>query len=180
MNIDRIARQMTDVEPSPGLEARIRARLDEAQPRAHTSSWWLWRVAAPAGALASIALAIGVAVQGPGAASVQAPKVKTPPEVTATGSQNRSGLGSASATSPLRTISPLRHYSDRQSQPGHALTPAELAWMERRIPALDPVTPLQIDGLSVDSIQPEPVAITPLIITALPTDGGSSERHDNR
>lgn len=52
--------------------------------------------------------------------------------------------------------------------------------MERRIPALDPVTALHIDGLSVDAIQPEPIAITPLTMTALPTDGGSSERHDHR
>ena len=71
MNIDRIAREMVDVEPSIDLEARIRARLriSEARP-ARTLRWWTWRVAAPLAAAAAIALA--VVVRGPASGSLPA------------------------------------------------------------------------------------------------------------
>jgi len=171
MNIDRIARQMTHEEPSPDLEARIRARLDEAQPRAQSSSWWLWRVAAPAGALASIALIVGVQVS-------KSPEVQMSrgPEVQEARPSTGSGRPELVESRGPEVVFTSRRPDLATSQ----LTSEEVAWMERRIPALDPVTALQIDGLSVDAIQPEPIAITPLIMTALPTDGGSSERHDNR
>jgi hypothetical protein len=51
--------------------------------------------------------------------------------------------------------------------------------MERRIAALEPVTALQMDQLTADSIQPAPLTIPPIIMTALPTDGGTTERRDN-
>lgn len=52
--------------------------------------------------------------------------------------------------------------------------------MDRRIPALDPVVALEMDQLSMPSIQPEPLAITPLIMTALPTSSAEVERQINR
>ena len=57
MDIDRIARQLVDAEPSADLEARIRARLDQMQTAGRTPSGWLWRVGAPVGAVASLAIA---------------------------------------------------------------------------------------------------------------------------
>ena len=52
--------------------------------------------------------------------------------------------------------------------------------MERRMPALDPVKALQMDRLHVDSIQPEPLAITPLTMTPVATEGGGIERRNDR
>ena len=172
MNIDRIARQMTDVEPSPGLEARIRARLDEAQPRARTSAWWLWRVGAPVAATAAIALLGAAQVsRGLGVQESRSPGV---PGSSGPAVQESRGPGVPESRGPR--VQESWGPGSRVAQ----LSPEEVAWFERRIPALDPVTALQIDGISVNSIQPEPLAITPLTMTALPTDGGSGERHDNR
>jgi len=163
MNIDRIARQMTGVEPSPDLEARIRVRLDEA-PSSRAAVWWVWRMSVPVGAAAALAILIGVQEsRSPGVEESRGPGVQ----------ESRSpGV----LESPGPRVQESRGPGSRMAQ----LSAEEVAWFERRIPALDPVTALQIDGLSVDAIQPEPIAITPLIMTALPTDGGSSERHDNR
>ena len=67
MDIDRIARQIVEAEPSADLEARIRARLDQVQTPGRTPSWWLWRVGAPVGAMAAVALIVGVlGSRGPG------------------------------------------------------------------------------------------------------------------
>lgn len=170
MNIDRIARQMTDVEPSPGLEARIRARLDEAQPGG-TAAWWSWRVAAPLAALATVALIVGVQVpKGPEVQVSRGTEVQ----------ESRPSTGSGRPELVESRGPEVVFTSRRPNLSTSQLTSEELAWMERRIPALDPVTALHIDGLLLDSIQPEPLAITPLNMTALPTEGGSSERRDQR
>jgi hypothetical protein len=52
--------------------------------------------------------------------------------------------------------------------------------MDRRIPALDPVVALEMDQLAMESIQPEPLAIPPLIMTALPTTSAEAGQQINR
>ncbi len=190
MDIDRIARQIVDAEPSADLEARIRARLDQVQTAGRRPSWWLWRVGAPLGATAALALAIGLAVQGPES------RVQSPGADARVGVQESRGPGvgnqpaavaqAASAAmqktdiSPLRTLPPLRHYGDAQRAQASALSMEESAWMERRFPALEPVDALRVDRLTYESIQPEALSITPLLMTAMRTDGADIDRQNNR
>ena len=181
MNIDRIAREMVDVEPSVNLEARIRARLDAASPEPR-AAWWTWRVAVPVGAVAALALAI--VVQSP-AFRVQSP-------------HSTAAMPEAGA-SPLAEVrsSPVPQFPNSQvarvgtaqlpkiptsqlSKAASKLSAEEMAWMERRLPALDPVNALQMDRLRVDSIQPEPLAITPLTMTPVATESGGIERRHDR
>ena len=60
------------------------------------------------------------------------------------------------------------------------LSAEEIAWMDRRIPALDSVNSLNVEHLRVDSIQPEPLAITPLTMTPVATESGGIERRNDR
>jgi hypothetical protein len=186
MDIDRIARQIVDAEPSADLEARIRARLDQMQTHRRGTSWWLWRVGAPVGAVAAVALAIGFAVQGPGS-RVQSPEIGVQgsrgPEVEnqpAEVSRTVSAAVQETGSSPFRTLPPLRHSSDAQRAQASALSMEELAWMERRIAALPPVEALRMEHLTYESIQPDALSITPLLMTAMPTDGVDIDRQNNR
>ncbi len=173
MDIDRIARQLVDAEPSADLEARIRARLDLVQTAGRTMSWWLWRVGAPLGAAAAVALAL--AVQGP-ESRVQSPVVENQPaEVRQTASAVRQ-----TNTSPVRTLPPFRHYGSAQRGQVSALSMDELAWMDRRFPALEPVDALRVEQLTYASIQPEALSITPLLMTAMRTDSADVDRQNNR
>src|SRR5688572_17871889 len=139
--IDRIAREMVDVEPSVDLEARIRRRLHEARPN-RTAAWWTWRVAVPVGAIASLALAFAV-VQGPGS-RVQSPVViaHVPQVGSSPVPQFPSSQVARGGTSLLPKI-PTSRLSKASSQ----LTSEERAWMDRRLPALEPVNALQMDQI---------------------------------
>lgn len=168
MNIDRIARGMVDVEPSADLEARIRARLDAVRP-ARTMAWGTWRVGAPLAAAAALALIIGVQVSR-GRDIGRGPGVQ--------GSSSSEAVTSQLPNVPTSQLSNVP--TSRLSKAAPQLTSEEIAWMDRRIPALDPVTALQMDHLRVDSIQPEPLAITPLTMTTLGADGAGIERRNDR
>ena len=52
--------------------------------------------------------------------------------------------------------------------------------MERRIAALEPVDALRMEHLTYESIQPEALLITPLLMTAMRTDGADIDRQNNR
>jgi hypothetical protein len=183
MNIDRIAREMVDVEPSVDLEARIRARLDAVRPGRH-AAWWTWRVAAPLGALVAVALAIGVLVsRGPGVVTsvgVQSAK-GLPAEAAPAGAVAQAGpeVVNNIAVQEVRSLPAVAAPAGAVAKAGQ-LSSEEIAWMERRMPALDPVNPLQVDHLRVDAIQPEPLAITPLTMTPVATEGGGIERRNDR
>ena len=181
MNIDRIAREMVDVEPSVDLEARIRARVRETRAT-EGATWWNWRVAVPLAAVASLALAI-VVVQGPGSRVQSLPAVAAP-----AGAVAQAGPG-AVTTSQLPNVPTSRLSSVTSLLPkiptsklsrASQLSSEEMAWMDRRLPALDPVNSLQVDRLRVDSIQPEPLAITPLTMTPVATESGGIERRNDR
>ncbi len=173
MNIDRIAREMVDVEPSVDLEARIRERIRAAGPApARTTAWWVWRVATPLGAMAAVAVAV---VQGPAVTS-QVVSSPGPQVVSSAGPQVATSSGPQGAASPVARV----RTSTLPEVPASLLTSEEIAWMERRMPALDPVNALQMDRLRMDSIQPEPLAITPLTMTPVGTDGAGIERRNDR
>jgi hypothetical protein len=207
MDIDRIARQIVDAEPSADLEARIRARLDQMQTHRRGTSWW--RVGALLGATAAVALIVGVlGSRGPGVGTpvgvqglpavarsaevgpgsrVQSPEIGVQgsrgPEVEnqpAEVSRTVSAAVQETGSSPFRTLPPLRHSSDAQRAQASALSMEELAWMERRIAALPAVEALRMEHLTYESIQPEALSITPLLMTAMPTDGADIDRQNNR
>jgi len=52
--------------------------------------------------------------------------------------------------------------------------------MARRFPALEPVDALRVDGFAYESIQPEALSITPLLMTAMRTDGADIDRPNDR
>jgi len=173
MNINRIARTMVDVEPSADLEARIGRRLDEAQP-GRTAAWWMWRVGAPLAAAAALVLAM---VQGP-ESRVQGPESRVQgPESRVQSPESRVQSPESRVQSPESRVVMT---SQLPKIPTSQLSAEELAWMGRRIPALDEVDTLQMDRLQLDSIQPQPLAITPLTITPVGTEGAGIERNDDR
>ena len=171
--INRVARLMVDAEPASDLDARIRARLDEVPPARARTTWGSWQIAAGLCATAALVTFVVLRSGGPEVLQSGGPEVlgsdispvrTLPPDI-----------------SPLVPLPPFRHStggSRAQVQVTPALSAEELAWMERRIPALDPVVALEMDQLAMKSIQPEPLAIPPLIMTALPTDGGTTERRE--
>lgn len=180
MNIDHIAREMVDIEPSADLEARIRARLAAAPP-GRRAPWWTWRVVVPLTAAAAFALAL-IVVHSP-ESRVQSPG----PVAGAKGSKGGWGANSpvpqfsSSPVAQVRTsqhskISTSRLPDVRTSQ----LSSEEIAWMKRRMPALDTVDALQMERLVVESIQPEPLGITPLTMTPVATESGGIERRNDR
>lgn len=176
-DLNRVARQMVDAEPSTGLEVRIRARLDGASPVRARGGWGTWQIAAGLCATAALVTFAVLGFWGSGVLGSWGPVVPGSgglPAIAQRAAAGREVL--ASDISPFRTLPPLRHYTDTQRAQSSALSVEELAWMDRRVPALDPVVALEMEQLAMKSIQPEPLAITPLIMTALPTDGGTTER----
>jgi hypothetical protein len=178
MNLDRIAREMVDVAPPVDLEARIRARLDAVRPDRH-GTWWSWRVGAAVGAAAALALIIGVQV------SRSLPAGSAPADAAApAGPVVANSPAPQFPGSPIAEVRPSRRSKIPTSRPSRVpasqLSSEELAWMERRMPALEPLDALQVDHLRLDSIQPEPLAITPLTMTPVATEGGGFERRDDR
>jgi hypothetical protein len=174
MNIDRIAREMVDVEPSADLEARIRARVRAAQP-GPTTPWWVWRVAMPAAAAAVVMFAIVVRSPRPTVINSETTSASAQPAGAA------QPASTATAPAVVKTASAAARVvrtSSRQKPEGSVLSAEELAWMERRMPALDPVNALHVDRLGVESIQPEPLAITPLTMTPVTTEGAGTGRND--
>ena len=176
MNIDRIAREMVNIEPSADLETRIRARVRAAQPE-RANVWWVWRVAMPVAAAAAVTVAIAVrepasevARPEPAPSAIQTARVSAP---TAPATPSETPVRQRAI---VKAANRSRAARSRTAE----LSAEELAWMERRPPALDPVTALQMDHLRVDSIQPEPLAITPLIMPPVTTEGSGIERRNNR
>ncbi len=175
MNIDRIAREMVDIEPSVDLEARIRARLNVARPE-QRPVWLTWRLGVPIAAAAAIAIASvvqrpEVRVQGPAS-------MAKGPESSVHGPESRVQTA-ATRGLPAEARSAKVSATSKRSKPASQLSSEELAWMDRRIPALDSVNSLQVDHLRVDAIQPEPLSITPLTMTPVATESGGIERRND-
>jgi hypothetical protein len=173
IDIDRVARQLTETQPTAGLEARIRARLDAEAPRVQHRAWTRWALV---GGLAGAAAMVAVGVLGPGSRGPEV-QVSRGPEVQVSRSpevQVSRGPEVQVSRGPEVQVS-----RDPEVQ-AVTLSSAELAWMERRIPALEAVTALQVDQLAYESIQPEALSIAPLTMTALPTSSAEVERQDHQ
>ena len=182
-DIDLAAREMVDVEPPNDLEARIKHRLDaQTQTRPTT---WRWPMV---GGLATVTAVVAILVmQPPDLTKSRRPEVPGVP-----GSRGSEVVGVQSRGPAVVEVGPRgprnsgssgpRELRDSGTSNRHS-GEAELAWMSRRIPALEVIDPLAMDRLSLNSIQPDTLLITPLTITPLvtspvhgdPDAGGSSK-----
>jgi hypothetical protein len=167
-DIDLAARAMTDIEPPNDLEARIKRRLDtevlRAQPRWRPAYW-----IGAAGLTAAAALLALLVVQGPtGPArrSLGEGGSKVQGSIEVQGSEGPRVQGSAGsevlepAVSLSISSSPHLPVSSPVRLPAYrTMSESEMAWMSRRVDALD----------LIDPIQPERVSITPLTMTPLMT-----------
>ena len=163
IDIDRIARHSIDTEPSADLEARVLARLDAEPARGRRRTWPVW---AMAGGVMAVAAAGLIGVLGSGS-----------PGVLESGSPGVLGSGSPGVLGSRGVPAVATAEAGPEVEKTAELTVEELAWMDRRLPALPVVEELWVDFLEYESIQPEALSIAPLIMTALPTDGAGMERH---
>lgn len=190
-DIDRMARHLVDAEPAPGLEARIAARLDAlaAPTDAPRWTWWSWRVAVPLTCAALLTLVVWHRERPnpvPDQSSAQATSARTelpgPPASTKIPAERPPALAGSAAESPAQGVPVVRPASASLTpdplgldQREAALLAEQTAWMSRRIPTLQPVEAIAVTELAFDplnssgSTQPEPLSITPLIMTTLPT-----------
>jgi hypothetical protein len=151
-DIELAARTLTEAEPPHDLELRIKQRLDEVTPAANARRWpWV------AGLATAAALTIAVSQFR----SPEVPEFRSPDAVEVPGSRGPEVPESRSVDVPA-TPRVIRLPSVRP-----AMSEAELAWMARRIPALDPIETLTVDHLVLDAIQPDSLLITPLTMTPL-------------
>jgi len=179
IDIDRIARHSIDTEPSADLEARVLARLDAEPARGRRRTWPVWAMAGGVMAVAAAGL-IGVLGSGsPGVLGSRRPGVlgSGSPGVLESGSPGVLGSGSPGVLGSRGVPAVATAEAGPEVEKTAELTVEELAWMDRRLPALPVVEELWVDFLEYESIQPEALSIAPLIMTALPTDGAGMERH---
>lgn len=167
-HIDLAARAMVNVEPPTDLRARITRRLDdETRTRPRTLRWPVM-----AGLATVTAAAIILVLQPPDVTRSRGPEVPGVP-----GSRGSEVAGVQSRSPEVVEVGPREPRNSGTSEPrelrdlGTSTRPSdpELAWMSRRIPALDVIDPLQVNRLRFESIQPEPMVITPLTMTPLVT-----------
>lgn len=155
------ARTMTEAEPPADLELRIKKRLDAVTADAHVRRrphYWL----VPAGLAAALIAVLLV----PRFRTGQVPVVLDVPQFI-----------SAAVVEPVPNATPAKvpdvpaplvrvvHLPPMRP----AMSEAELAWMARRIPALEPIDTITADQIVLDTIQPESLLITPLTIAPLVT-----------
>jgi hypothetical protein len=156
--LDDIARTMTDVEPPIDLRARVLSEIC----RPHARRWSA--VALPLAVAASIATVAVVAVR-PLLTEIEIPAVPRP------------SLVQLAATDPAPlTIPGLSATTARRS--GAAVSADELAWLSRRVPALETraltLEPIQPPPPSIAPISVEPIALEPIPV---PSSGaGSGDR----
>lgn len=160
-DITLAARVMTDIEPPSGLELRIKKRLDAVTAEAHVRRrphYWL----VPAGVAAALIAVLLV----PRFRTAQVPPVLGVPQ---------SISGTVVEPVPVATPAKVPDVPGPLVRVVHlppmrpAMSEAELAWMARRIPALDPIDTITVDQIVLDTIQPESLLITPLTMTPLVT-----------
>ena len=156
--LDDIARSMTDVEPPVDLRARVLSGIGRP-PAAR------WSIAALrlAGA-ASIATVAAVAMH-PVVTELEMPDVPRASLV----------LLAAIDPAPLTVHDGTTAPAARRS---HAVSADELAWLSRRLPALETpaltIEPIQPPAASIAPISVEPIALEPIAVP--PPGAGSGDR----
>jgi hypothetical protein len=145
--IDDVARGMVAGAPSGDFTARTMARIS-GQRRART--WW--RLLPAGAAVASVAVAVAVALSGGRVGGL--PVVPDPrPAPLSTGTLTRAPVIEPAAAAPRL---PVRHA---------VMSAAERVWQDRRLPALPGPAPITSEG-----IQPEPLAVPLLNLKPLITE----------
>jgi len=160
--IDRVVREMLDVEPPADLRAKVIARIDERPASSfQVPAFSFQRLAAVGGTAALVALVLGLALvrraeppaQPPAIAGAQAPE---PLPVAAT---PQPPIGVPAAPTPLAAT----------ARTAVAQTPARVAYAapadRTQAAAIDPltaITPIGVAPIDRSSITPEPIGVRPL------------------
>jgi hypothetical protein len=180
--IDRAAREMLDVEPPPGLRGRVMDRIERNDPVASAFRRKFWLVAAPVAAAAVIAIAVMAPWRDAAPAGVTAPPVvagvETPrvtPSPVATNTPAPAAPPKAPRVSRATSITAARV---AVPPPDRLVAAAAVASDEdvnfTAIDALAGPPALAIERLgdplpsSMPSIEPAPLQIRAIEITALP------------
>jgi hypothetical protein len=152
--IDRVARQMTDAEAPARLRANVMSRLDEAR-RASRAGWWLPAVTA-------VAAAAMIVMVWPRPSAPGLPPLPSIAPAAAPLVANAISAAEITASSPSTP-------SRRVIRVSTTSTPDDPEALARMIPALTKLEPL-----TVDSIQPQPLAIPLLVISPLSSTAGTT------
>jgi hypothetical protein len=181
--IDRAVRQMVQVDPAPGLDRRVRARLSRPVPQRSPGMRYL----VFAGALAMLVLAVGILRHGRSGAEIPvtpqaptavqairepsgkttAPAVGTPPAVN--------GPAPAAGSRQPRMRRPAERGRDQHAEvirmpeigsvfgtPSDAVAGATVAGAEEVSPAGGAANQIEITRLSVTPLEIPPLRIAPI------------------
>ena len=179
MNVDdlinRVARDLTEAEPSAELSREVQARI-AAVPRRRPWPRWI----APAIGVAAAAVVI-LAVAIPRGQKT-APPIVQAPERTQTASRPVAGTVVDSTEAASNTAVVSAQAPRRRTPRPASINPVLAAWQERAVAALPGVRPLAIDRIEPASIQPstlgiplmevEPLSTTPLSVTPVGSSSG--------
>jgi hypothetical protein len=168
--IDAVACEMTAVEPSAALRARVLARLERERRRAAAGvPRWAW---AGAAAITVLAVATGLWLTrpvppGPGASeSIAAERHADAPGLPGAVAPGPSALQGAAAASPAGVPAPSarnqRAHAARGAQPAAGTVREALAEDEALVPALAVIEPLRFSTVEPTALQIPGVEVAPL------------------
>ena len=151
-DIDRVARAITDGEPSGALRARVMQALE---PRGITARRFSKPVAAN-GLLAACAIAAAVYLMRP------PPGIDLPAAPPAT----VAALPAAVAGAQPAEIALTSERAPRRAAPD-AMSAEERAWQLRRLPALPQAEPLALDPIQPERVSIAPISVDPIVMDPL-------------
>ena len=152
-DIDRVARAMTDAEPSGALRARVMQALE---PRVAGAAPRFSTALATQSLLAASAIAAAVYVMRPAPAIVL--PVAPPAAVAAAAEARPAEIAVTSERPPRRA--PQRAVED-------AMSADERAWQLRRLPALPQAEPLALDPIQPERVSIAPIGVDPIVMDPL-------------
>jgi hypothetical protein len=153
--IDEVAREMTAGTPAPDFRARVIEQVTRTpQPGRLVAFLSTWRFASIAAAASVVAIA-AIAIQPFRASTPERSVAQVSAPVTP-------GSAAAPADSSSRTESPM---SSGVSRPAPAPQPptALVEWRSRRIPALEAVAELELEGIQPAGLSISQLSVTPLV-----------------
>jgi hypothetical protein len=161
--IDRVASAMTTMATQPDLRERVLARLETRRP---ARRWMYFSIPAIAAAAAAV-LVVGRGAPDSSVADTPAPTaIAALPTPTDTAAVKSDTLEVVSRPKRSRTSATL------------VMTPARAAWLERAIPALTPIAPIEVGGIQPHAIDIAQLEVKPL--TTPPIDGGTRQNEKER
>jgi hypothetical protein len=162
--IHRVAGSMTHGTSAPALRARVLERLPVGRRSPWSSSAWRLSVAAAGVAIVALAAAAPALRD---LVTVRTPPVPGHAQRAADALATDHGLAERAA---LTTPAPTRLH--RAARP---LSASEVAWLERRVPALDAVEALAMTDIAMKDIGPAPITVPALDLKPLRTEFGSND-----